>query len=49
MGTWDTIGEYDMVEAAEWSNAQAAQGFVRTATLPASTPEKFAEIVRMIP
>jgi uncharacterized protein with GYD domain len=52
------MGEYDMVAVGEWENehaatafllAQAAQGFVRTTTLPARTPAEFAEIVKLMP
>lgn len=57
IGLWYTTGEYDMVAVVEVANeqsaiafllAQAAQGFVRTTTLPARTPAEFAEIVKMI-
>jgi uncharacterized protein with GYD domain len=58
IGLWYTIGEYDMVAVVDVKDeqsalafllAQAAQGFVRTTTLPARTPAEFAEIVKMIP
>ena len=58
LGLWYTKGAYDVVAVAEWPDektatafvlTQAAQGFVRTTSLPAITREEFAEIVKMMP
>lgn len=58
IGSWLTMGEYDLVVVAEGTDderalafllAQGAGGYVRSTTLKAFTKEQFADIVSSMP
>jgi len=58
LGIYVTMGEYDVAAISEWPDeesaaafalAQASQGFVKTKTLKAFTPEEFGAIVKKMP